>query len=309
MLCLGCGSAFIVHKNGSELKGIPFYVKEASCLHQRIYTMPYYKLTLQSLVGDKVAGAETFTVSERFYTQETKVKELLSVMRQKPPLTANDLNTMNSDWDVVKNNNADPYSAAATDTWPKYLVTNSNSPKVYVDYGSVYTLNAKRPVSGSVTANYKIAADGTLSEASSQISDDTLKTVLGSLPISSLISTAAGIGAAPSSTGKPTTTETPIQLLVERRALKITNSQLIPFVAGCPDVDAFDTAHVVGLSIEDVSSDATNSNAKTDDNSISVSGKITLPKAKAATPSAPSAPATGNSNTGSKPPVQPNSDQ
>jgi len=152
---------------------------------------------------------------------------------------------------------------------------------MYVDYASTYTLNAKVPLAGSVNAAYELSADGTLTKASSQVTEETFKTILGALPISDLIKTAAGAGVAALLAGPVPPTTVTIQALVEPRALKITYSQNTDFTGGCADLKEFEAKKATGVLIEDSGGEAPKD--KGDDSAIGVSGKITLPKSASGT--------------------------
>lgn len=281
---LGCGSALRVSQSGKRMEGIPFYAKEAKCLHQEVFVMPYYRLTLQALNGEKIAGSQTATVSAAYYLTDETALELTSMINGTADLSSMTAeqqgDKFSKDWESVKGKGAtDIYAKISDDTWPKYMIANSNSPKVYVNYGTVYYLNVKIPFSGSAKADYKLASDGTLTEASAEITNDTFKTVLGALPVADLIKSAAGIGLATKSVGGRT-----FQLKAESRSLKITKFQTVAFESGCPDQDGFQATPQVGILIEDVGSDSSSSTAtnKNEENAITVNGKIVLPKATSA---------------------------
>ncbi len=280
ILLIGCGPVFRVTKDGAPVQGIPFYVKDADCLHQMVYVMPYVRLTLQTLNGQKFQGAETMTISEKDFNEDTTVQSLLALLRENP-LTVTEFGVVTHDWTDIRNQkSANPYEAVKNQRWPQYLVSNSTTTKLFVDYESVYTLNAKSPLVGSVSADYHLASDGTLSEASGQVTDQTLSTILSALPISSLITTVAS-GGLLKGAATPALAEITVQVVVERRAIRITNSQLIPYEKGCPDTNSFLDSPPLGTLVEDIGADSANSSqSKPDDNSITVSGKITLPKPK-----------------------------
>jgi hypothetical protein len=285
ILAAACGPALRVTKSNQPVDGIPFYVKEARCLHQMVYTMPYYRLTLQSLNGQKVQGSESITISEHDYVTNATVQSLLTLLRKKPPLSDPDFIQVSLYWNDIQTLSSKSLYEA---DWPSHLISNSMTAKVFVNYGTVYTLNAKSPLAGSVNADYKLGPDGTLTEASAQITDQTLSTILAALPISNLITTAASGGfAAALVEGVPPPTQITVQMVVEQRAIKTTKSQIIPFTPGCPDDTKFATdppntpKPPLGILVEDVGADSVNSSqSKADDNSINVSGKITLPKPK-----------------------------
>ncbi len=61
------------------------------------------------------------------------------------------------------------------------LASNSAQIVPYVDYETVYYYNTARPLTGSSQVDVKLAADGTLTEGSSSITDQTLSTITGVL--------------------------------------------------------------------------------------------------------------------------------
>jgi hypothetical protein len=283
LVVLGCGSVMRVRQGGNKIEGIPFYGKEAKCVHQQVEVMPYYRLTLQTLDGEKVTGSQTATVSEAYYLTDPVAVQFVSLINGTADVSSQTAEeqqkTLVRDWETIKKQGTnDVYQKAADGTWPKHVVANSSSPKIYVNYATVYYLNAKVPFAGSAKADYKLASDGTLTEASSEITEETFKTALGALPISDLIKSAAGIGVASKAVGGKT-----VQLKAERRLVKITNSQTIGFEPGCPDQGGFQSTPAIGTLVEDVGGD-TPAQTKPEDNSITVSGKIVLPKSSTTSP-------------------------
>jgi hypothetical protein len=217
--------------------------------------MPYYRLTLQTLEGEKVTGSETAMVSGAYYLTDPKALELTSLINGTADVSSKtaeeQLKLLGHDWTTIKTHGAiDVYSKVADETWPKYLVSNFSDPKVFVNYDKTYYLNASNPLSGSAKADYKLAGDGTLTEASAEITNDTFKTIVSALPVSDLIKSAAGIGLASKAVGGRT-----FQLKAENRLLKITKFQTIPFEPGCPDKGDFQSSPPVGILIEDVGAD------------------------------------------------------
>lgn len=291
LFVVGCSPVFIVRKNGAGVDGIPFYIKTARCLHQSVYVLSYYQITFQKLKDDKVYATETITISSKAYEDKT-VQHFLALMRKSPSLDEADLLLALADWSSISKLSKNPYEQVTADDaeWPKYLVANSSAPTVLVDYSNQYTLNAKSPFAGTVNADYKLNEDGTLSEASGQIQEQTLSTVLSALPVADLIKTAASILV------KGKTETFTLQAAIEKHFLKVTRSQFKNFQVGCGtngDVvtGQFDTLieDVVGKSIT-----GTKSSGTADDNSIKINGTVTgtvaLPKSSgtAATPNADS---------------------
>ena len=278
--CVGCGAAMRVKQGQTTLSGIPFYVKEARCVHQEVSVMPYARLTFQALEGGKITFSEMVTVSESYYLANATVGELVGMINgtaDAHSMTTEDVERkIGTDWLAIKTdagqNNV--YAKEKDGTWPKYLIANSSMPKTFVDYGTVYYINEKVPFAGSAKADYKLGSDGTLTEASGEATEETLKTILGALPTADLIKSAAGIGLASKAVGGKA-----LQLKVEHRVLKITKTQTVAFTAGCPEQEAFQSGPV-GTLIEDVGADSP-AETKSEGNSITVTGKIVLPKTAA----------------------------
>jgi hypothetical protein len=278
LFIVGCTPVFIVQKNGDDINGIPFYIKTAKCLHQSVYVVPYYQITFQVLKDDKVNTTETITISSKAY-QSKPVEKFLTLMHQSPETT---LQAALNAWRSISNLNNDPYErVTVNDTeWPKYLVANSSAPTVLVDYSNQYTLNAKSPFAGTVNADYKLNEDGTLSEASGQIQEQTLSTVLS--PIADVFKTAAGLlKAALDGGGAEKTEKITLQAVVEKHFLKVTHSQFTTFQLGC-GTDGKEVAGKFDTLIEEVAGNSTK-DTKSDDNSIKINGTVTLPKSLGAT--------------------------
>jgi hypothetical protein len=112
---------------------------------------------------------------------------LLDALAQKP---SPDSKSVKAAWDAVEAKYAyDPWA----DLDGRRLLANSSTLTAEVDYQTAYAINERRPFSGSSQADFKLAADGTLNEASGQVQDNTFATIASALPISSLITSAAGI--------------------------------------------------------------------------------------------------------------------
>src|SRR5579884_3097117 len=114
LLLCGCGSAFRVHEVTSDAKldGIPFYAKSAKCVQSSVYLYPYYRITFQTLSGDKVLGSLTATLSaENFKSTETQT--FLSILRKKPPLSDQDIAAASDAWTEIEKHNEDPYLKVA----------------------------------------------------------------------------------------------------------------------------------------------------------------------------------------------------
>jgi hypothetical protein len=201
---IGCGVALRVNHRAAgttatptSVPGIPFYPKRARCRQEVVWFEPIYTLTLAALLPDKDGklqshprGAVVLSLSS-FESQE--VVDFTKILNNRPT----DEGTVLSYWQkVVARSDShvlarDFSSLAASD---RILAGRSAAPAVYVDYADQYYVNAKLPVAGSANVDAKVAADGSLSEASGQVQTQTLQTILNALPISSVITGGLGLG-------------------------------------------------------------------------------------------------------------------
>jgi hypothetical protein len=151
-----------------------------------------------------------------------------------------------------------------------------------VDYEHHYTLNAKTPLAGSVKTDYKLNSDGTLTEVTGEVQNDTFSTILSALPISDLIKSAAGIAPKAAAVGVAAVRPKVVyafELTIEPRFIKKTYSSYVDFDFGCPVAAKLTDG---SLTVEDIGADTTKPDSKDGtDNTISVTGSIKLPKATA----------------------------
>jgi len=163
------------------------------------------------------------------------------------------------------------------------LLSNTDSLSVEVDYETKFSINQRTPFSGSSQADFKLGADGTLNEASGQSQDNTFATVISALPISSLITSAAGTAPKAGAAQNKEDVAAQFTLNQEQRYIKIVNSKTLPLPAtGFCDVPTplRATDANVAFAVTDVGSTDTVEAGTQDKNTdtISVSGTIKLPK-------------------------------
>jgi len=184
-------------KTTGSVDGVPFYPKKARCRQEIVWFEPAYTLTLAALVPDKDGTLQTHPRGAVVLSRSKFVSpELNSLVKLLNNPVAN-ADTIGQAWaKVVAISDAsvltrDFGSIPAGDL---ILASRSAAPSVYVDYADQYYVNAKIPLSGSANIDAKVAEDGSLSEASSQVENKTLDTILSALPISSVITGGLGLG-------------------------------------------------------------------------------------------------------------------
>jgi hypothetical protein len=180
-------------------------------------------------------------------------------------------------------NESDPSGVTEQEKEGNWMrVSNTGAVEAVVDYENVFYLNSARPLAGTTQVDAKLAADGTLTEGSAQLNDQTLATIAST--ISSLVSSAT---TAAKFVGLDAQAE--IKITVKTKVYKHTHSQYSNL--GKPATPATCLAlagGVFGGSFA-VTEAADSAVAKPTggDNTISVSGSIVLPKSAAPTSPAP----------------------
>jgi hypothetical protein len=255
-----------------KLDGIPFYVKKAACKHEVVWLEPIYTLTLEEITTPEGANAKPQTtprgaavLSLSQYREDPAVQKFLKALSQVGAQFEDVLKA----WDGITKI---PYTPTTfpEDTKNRVLVSNTNTPDIYVDYAETYYFNAKNPVAGSAKVDTKLASDGTLTEASVEIESKTLETLLG--PINAAIS--AGLPLAAKAEGKPPAKQ--LKLTTEVSGFKHTFSRIDPSATfPCAVISADNMPSPANYSREGV---AAGSGAdKKGKNKIQISGEVILP--------------------------------
>jgi hypothetical protein len=209
LLLAGCGKTVVITRGPqltaptktSAVDGIPFYVKRAYCQQKASWNEPQYVVQASALadgVPDDDLGVSV-TMSRSEYLRNPSLHALersngvaLDVkseagceqyrhLKNLLPELANGVVATVDDSDLSQ----------GVSKGDLLLAENSAQIVSYVDYQTVYYYNANRPLTGTSQVDVKLAADGTMTEGSSQVNDQTLSSVTG--VFSSLLS---GAGAA-----------------------------------------------------------------------------------------------------------------
>jgi hypothetical protein len=198
----GCSAMKVTHEPSSNVKamgdvpGVPFFPKKARCRQEIVWFEPIYTLTLAALVPDKDGALQS---QPRGAVVLSRSKFMNSIVTDYVKLLNNpqtDVGTLSREWaKVVALSDASVLSRdfATISASDRILAGRSAGPVVYVDYNDQYYVNAKIPLSGSAQLDAKVAEDGSLSEASAQVENKTLDTILSALPISSVITGGLGL--------------------------------------------------------------------------------------------------------------------
>jgi hypothetical protein len=201
------------------LPGLPFYTKHGVCKRETVWLEPQYTLSISVTADKQLPVTKTMTVTRQAYLNN-EVQTLLTAMNAlsgEHKLDANDVSQCPSSvgavWDKVAANKS--YSPVAgletsgglgTAEAAGNIVRVGDSAAVVteVDYKNIYYLNTKSPWIGTAQVNAKLASDGTLTEASAQVDDETWSTILNAA--TSLAGDFLGAGSAASAPAAPAAT-------------------------------------------------------------------------------------------------------
>jgi hypothetical protein len=298
LVLTGCFSSVRVTNSkslDSPPKGIPFYAKTGACKQETVWLEPQYTLAYElpkpALPVEKVLNRRRYLSKEVqtfILTSGDEAKWKDTIMTEPGP-------------DLVDETNPDEIKKEVHDgNWME--ASNTGAIEAVVDYSNVFYLNSARPLAGTTQVDAKLGPDGTLTEASAQVNDQTLATVAS--VVSSLVSSASTAAKILATDGH---TETQVPVKVTVKVYKHTHSQYLPPIDSTnkttitPSACLAASSGVIGGSfvVTDVSDAA---NAKPADaakeNTITVSGSIVLPKTAAPPPSTTTKPpATGGTTT------------
>jgi len=286
ILCLaliGCFSSVRVSRSnslGDPPQGIPFYAKTGVCRQQTDWLEPQYILTYESKSGTPATGPVDKVLSRQQFSQKT-VQDFIADPGA-PSAWKTAIFDLPGPDSINESISAEIAKEETSGNWAR--VSNTSAVEAVVDYSNVFYLNSARPLAGTTQVDAKLAADGTLTEGSVQVQDQTLEA------ISSLISSAstAATGFAAPHTTTTELAQPEYKLSVKTKVYKHSHSQYLDLkTPATPFTCVASPSGVVGGSFT-VSEVADSSKSKADadkDNTISVSGSIVLPKA--APPSSP----------------------
>jgi hypothetical protein len=192
----------------TKIDGIPFYVKRGVCKKETTWLEPQYVLTLSVAVDDEPPIFHTIVLSRSGY-RSAEVQSLLALVagisgqytlakayqdacpgkigQRWDPVAAR------KEYAIVDQLDTDSRLSPAERRQDVIRILNTAKVDYVVDYTRQYYLNAKSPWVGTSQVNAKLAEDGTLTEASGQLDDETASTILST--ISSLVGDFTGSAA------------------------------------------------------------------------------------------------------------------
>lgn len=313
----GCLSTVTITKaptkdplNTTSVDGIPFYVKVAKCKQETSWLQPVYTLTLKRTTTYRSTDERAAKNANPNAKPPDPIVRTVSKTLSLPQFNAEDVRTLRAL--VGRAGEATPQELASIETqWNKiadrpdcvavprdegaliasnevFEVSNTSKPEAVVDYSTTYYYNARLPWLGSSQISPKFAADGTLTEGSTQVQDETLSTIMAALPISALLT---GTGAATPGAATPTPTAvapevaeaprpiatketTQYELTITEEDYIHTHSRFVDFAQPCL-VDQRGVTSDYALTIQSLGQVT---GKKDDGNTVKVDGTVVLPK-------------------------------
>jgi hypothetical protein len=285
-------------KNETDVQGIPFYTKTAMCKQQTTWLQPFYTLTLKTttktaFVNEEAANKESEATKKprpnlpeptvitknkvlafSDYTKDPSVLKLRTCLAKTGNLTQCDVEQL---WnEIAKLLTYVPLEVTEEDLVKPELgfavkVANSSSPELCVDYSRVYYYNSAQPWIGSSQLSAKLAADGTLSEGSAQITSQTLSTFL---PVSAVLSAITKSSVKAAEEAYAMERKVQYELTIKEDAYKHTHSKYVSFSTPC----AVDPKGVMTEYALTITLSGEKEEKKDEGNTVKVSGSVVLPK-------------------------------
>lgn len=218
----GC-SVFRVHQGSEKIKGIPFYTKVGKLKQATTWSRTWLEVEISLSDLDPTSGKKSNTetailqIPEKSATADAlnkgtaaaqkeaatsgSIGDTVEAFKTGSKITPLDINTILTEGDATFP--GPPISLFES------LVSNTTDLIAEVDYTKLYTYNAFVPVFGSAEASIELAADGSLTKASSKA--DTGK-LADELPIAALLTKAFGLAAAAGLTATVPTKELTVSI-------------------------------------------------------------------------------------------------
>jgi hypothetical protein len=194
--CLSLGACSIYNVSKSDTnKGIPILVMQPVEYQTTKIAQTYWKVQFTLKVGDETYSAPASPIE---VVASPEVYEVLLGIGD--DLSSNELLTPQGFKAKVSGklrDNASLFSGCGAITFTGIACVNPSGPYARVLENRVIVvselskvpryINTKRPWIGSASATIKLAADGTMTEAQSQVEDKTAETVLSMIPVAGFL--------------------------------------------------------------------------------------------------------------------------
>jgi hypothetical protein len=274
---VGCFSGVRVSRSnslGDPPKGIPFYAKTGACKQETDWLEPLYILTYESKSGTTSTGPVDKVLSRREFSQRS-VQDFIATPSD-PHAWKTTIFELPGPDAINESNAADIAKQEAAGNWVR--ASNIGALEAVVDYANVFYLNSARPLAGTTQVDAKLGTDGTLTEGSVRVQDQTIAAMSSLVTSASTAATTVAKGFAP----PPTSTPADNKLTVKTKVYEHAHSQYLDLkTPATPSTCTASSSGVLGgwFTVSEVTEpgNAKPTGADTG-NTISVSGSIVLPK-------------------------------
>jgi hypothetical protein len=184
----GCGAVMVYKSEAADtLPGIPFYSKTAQYTHETKLARGEIVVSVSVTEKDADGGivrAATYPLTGPLVLP---VEQAANVESKFTRLLANADGKSFDAVGVLATNTLD--SLRMLTGLPRTDEVMSNTIGYTMVVGPErYYINTRQPLIGTATGTYKLSADGTLTESTTTVTDDTVKTILSLFPISAKLS-------------------------------------------------------------------------------------------------------------------------
>jgi hypothetical protein len=285
-LC-GCGS-IVVKQEGSngptDLPGIPFYSRSAQYTHETKWLRRelVVSVVVTERSGKDVLRVAHFPITGGLVVPATAAGNVeIGLARLRTEVNRKRF----EDASAVAEKALRELAALRDLRSQEELLSNTVGYAMVIGPERLY-VNTRQPLIGTATGTYKLSSDGTLTEATATVTDDTLKTLLGLFPINAKLSQAWGLTKPERvpADGAPTPTDVQIETSVVSKDTIVTLRRIPPdeqkrgplqiadALAGTNDVQLVSTEIANGAA-----KDEPKSSKKDDTPSYKIQGTITTP--------------------------------
>jgi hypothetical protein len=293
VLCssVNCMRTYSVKTKTESLHGLPFYVKRLACSHSTSYLEPIYDVVFEReiVIRDTTGKAlekstselNRLSISHDTYNTSQTIRDLRQYFS-----AGKDINPDKVDVELSK---LPKHSANDVfNTKNQFLIENSTTPSLYIDYETTHYVNFKRPWFGTTKTDIAYRDDGTLSSVKAEVEDKTGEKVMDLLPIKEVLSAQfVPKGAEKDQLGvrAPNTAEVQLVLRIEATVLKHTLAKVEQLPK--KNTGICDPVGFINLTEENTKTynytsiklpDASPAKKEKDKKRIGIEGEITLPE-------------------------------
>ena len=188
----GCGSIMVQQETPTGrtfLPGIPFYSKSAQYTHETKWLRRELVVSVVVTPGSDKTRAAHYPITGALVVPATAAGDVETGLAG----LLNDVKGESFDGArIAVEKTFRGFAVLRTVPAQDELLSNTVGYTMVVGHERHY-VNTLQPLVGTASGTYKLSADGTLTDATANVTDDTLKTILGLFPINAKLSQAWGV--------------------------------------------------------------------------------------------------------------------